>query len=126
MCSFAAPTSPSPHPIVCTSVTRPVHPSPRQSVVQPVCPSSHRPPHSIYQPISQSHCPSVPWPVPPSSLSVHHCLTICTPSYHICQAVLSCLTVHPPTPVRQTVCLIHTVCMMHQSVCPHVHHEPTV
>ena len=47
MCSFAAPPSPSPHPIVCTSVTRPVRPSPCQSVERPVRPSSCQPPPSL-------------------------------------------------------------------------------
>ena len=63
---------PSPHPIVCTSVTQPVHPSPRQSVMRPVCPSSRQPPQSVYQPVSQSHCPSVPRTVRPSSPPIHH------------------------------------------------------
>ena len=49
---------PSPHPIVCPSVARPVCPSPRQSVVRPVRPSSRQTPQSVYHPASQSHCPS--------------------------------------------------------------------
>ena len=38
--------APSPHPIVCMSVARPVRPSPRQSVMRPVCPSSRQPTQS--------------------------------------------------------------------------------
>ena len=63
---------PPPHPIICTFVTRPVHPSPPQSVMRPVCPSSRQPPQSVYHRISQSHCPSVPQPVCLSSPPVCH------------------------------------------------------
>ena len=68
---------PSPHPIVCTSVAQPVCPLTHQSVVQPVHPSSRQPPQSVYQPASQSHCPSVPWSVCLSSPPV-----LRTPSRH--------------------------------------------
>ena len=147
MCSFAAPPSPSPHLIVCTSVTRPVCPSTRQSVLRQVHPSTRQPPQSVYPPISQSHCLSIPRTVRPSSPSirpmhspstlpsvlqticqtVQHRPTVCTPSYHVRQAVLHRLTIHPPsTPICQTIRHHHTICMTHQSVRLHVHHQPTV
>ena len=62
----------SPHPIVCTSVARPVRPSTRQSVVRPIHPSSRQPPPSVYHPSSQSHCPSIPRTVRPSTPSIRH------------------------------------------------------
>ena len=40
--------APPPHMIVCTSVSRPVCPSTRQSVVRPVRLSSRQPPQSVY------------------------------------------------------------------------------
>ena len=64
--------APPPHPIVCTSVARPIRPSTRQPVVRPICLSSRQPPQSVYQPVSQLHCPSIPRPVHPSSPPVHH------------------------------------------------------
>ena len=166
----------SPHPIVCTSVARPVCPSTRPSVVRPVRPSSRQHPQSVYHPASQSHCPSIPPKVRPSSPPVchpnrpstlpslnqrlvrppphpsvmrnvrqplRHRHTVCTPSYHVCQAVLRhtvCTTPQPvrqtirhrpnvcttPQPVRQTIRHRHTVCTTHQSVRQPVRHQPTV
>ena len=75
--------------------------------------------------------------------TVSHCPTICTPSYHVCQAVLrhTVCTTHQPvrqtirnrptvcttTPlVRQTIRHRHTVCTTHQSVRQPVRHQPTV
>ena len=64
--------APPPHPIVCTSVARPVCPSTRHSVMRPIRPSSRQPPQSVYHPARQSHCPSIPRTVRPSSPPVRH------------------------------------------------------
>ena len=135
------PPPPPDHLHVCNttrpSFTMSVCPATSPSVILPA-------PTVVYQPVSQSHCPSIPWPVCPSSQTIRHCLHICTPSYHVHQAVLHCLTIHPPStpicqtvrltpticmtnhPIRQTTRNCHTISMMHQSVHQHVHHKPTV
>ena len=125
--------APPPHPIICTSLTTPIRPSPSQSVMRPVRPSSPPVRHmNCLSTLPSLHPRLVSPPPHPSVLrnirqTVRHHLTICTPSYHICQAVLHCLTVHPPpTPVRQTIRHCHTICTTHQSVRQPVHHHPTV
>ena len=110
--------APPPHPIVCTSVARTVRPSPRQSVVRPVRPSSRQPPQ---------YCPSTP----PSVMrhvhqTVRHRPTICTPSYHVCPAVLRHPVCTTHQPVRQTIRHHPNVCTTHQPVRQTIRHRPNV
>ena len=107
--------APPPHPIVCMSVARLGCPSPCQSVVRPVRPSSRQPPQSVYQPARQSHCLSVPWTVCPSSLpSVIR--TVCPPSSHS----IHDLSVHHPTHQSCKTSVRPSI-----NVGPSVHHPTT-
>ena len=55
-----------------------------------------------------------------------HCPTVCTPSYHVCQAVLCHTICTSHQPVRQTIRHRHTVCTTHQPVRQPVRHRPNV
>ena len=141
------PTAPtvclSPHKSVALSV----HPTDSPSVI-PACPS---PEPSVTRTVR--HPPVTPSLTRPSaphlsvlrnvSQTVRHRPTVCTPSYHVCQAILRhpACTTHQPIrqtirhcpnvcmttpPVRQTIRHRHTVCTTHQSVRQPVRHQPTV
>ena len=60
------------------------------------------------------------------SQTFRHRPTVCTPSYHVCQAVLRHTVCTTHQPVRQTNRHRHTVCQTHQSVRQPVRHQPTV
>ena len=109
--------------------------------MRPVRPSSRHHPQSVYHPASQSHCPSIPPTVRPSSPPVRHTNRLSTlPSLH------PRLVRPPPHPSvlrnvsqtvshRPTVCtpcynvcqavLRHTVCTTHQPVCQRLYDNPT-
>ena len=103
------------HPTDSPSVI-PARPSPEPSVHPPVTPSLTRPsapPHpSVLRNVSQT---------------VHHRLTVCTPSYHVCQTVLRHLVCTTHQPVRQTIRHRPHVCTTpHPSVRPFATVTPSV
>ena len=120
-------------PTVCLStrkaVALSVRPTHSPSVIPPVC-------HPSSLSTLPSLCPRLVSPPPLLSVlrNVHqtipHCPTVCTPSYHVRQAVLHHLAIHPPsTPVCQPICHRPTICTTHQSVCqpvvrPYIRHPP--
>ena len=100
--------APSPHPIVCTSVTRSVRPSTCQSVVRPVRPSSRPPPSlSITPQVSRTVRPSPgqyvrhPRPSvirtvrPPSRTSLHDSSVCHTTRQFYATSVRPSVTVRP-------------------------------
>ena len=135
-------------PTVCLSprksVALSVHPTDSPSVI-PALPS-HEP--SVHPPDTTSM--TRPSTTPLVSLAQRQSdhpspsdRPVCTPSYHVCQAVLLhtvCTTHQPvrqtirhrpnicttPPPVRQTIHHRHTICTTHQSVRQSVRHQPTV
>ena len=134
-------------PTICLSpsksVALSVHPTDSPSVI-PARPS-HEP--SVHPPVTPSltrpSAPPHPSVLRNVSQTVRHRPTVCTPSYHVCQAILRhpICTTHQPVrqtichrpnvctttpPVRQTIRHRHTVCTTHQSVRQPVHHQPTV
>ena len=74
------------------------------------------PPQSVYHPTSQSHCPSIPWTVRPSSPPVHH---IRPPSRH---SVHDSSVRHPPPPPPRQSCT--TSVRPSVIVRPSAHHCP--
>ena len=119
------PTFPTDCLSTCKSVTLSIHPTVHPSII-PARPSHQQ---SVHPP---SLGPRLISPPPQPSVqrnirqTVRHCPTICTPSYHVHQAVLHRVTIHPPNPVRPTLRQRLTACTTHPSVCPHVRHKPTV
>ena len=128
--------APSPHPIVCTSIARPICPSPCQSVMCPVRPSSRQPPPpslsitpSVSCLVHPSHRQSVRHPRlsvirtihPPTHHSVHDS-SVCHPTSQSCAtSVRPSVTIrlsahHPTTSVRPSATVTPSVRCTNQSV----------
>ena len=114
--------------IVCTSVARPLHPSPRQSVVRAVRPSSRLPPSlpitpSVSRTFRPSHIQSVRHPHPsiirmvrpPASHSIRD-TSVRHPTHQSCE-----MSVRPSVTIRQSV--HHPTTSVRLSyVCPYIQH----